>query len=432
MTWCVVICPALMIANATSWRACTVSDLVADYGHLVVDECHHVSARSFELVARRAKAKFVTGLSATVARKDGRHPIIFLQCGPVRYRVNARRQAAERPFAHHVLVRPTGFLPAGVADDDKRVEFQRLCAAVMNSEPRNRLIVDEIVQAVKAGRSPVVLTERTEHLEVLAQATRQHIAHVIALQGRMGRKPLATALDLLKTIPAGESRVIISIGRFIGDLCGTQRLFHRHVHSVELVVARHFFDELATAPLGRRVLEHDEVPHQFEKPALCEHAFQHHLQLGQLGCGVLAPSDCAPGLEPLLARVERTDARLHAVRSDQHRVGSEERGDLRLVGLELLVRAPYGCILVGRVLEFDHCQRQSVDEQHHVGPASVLPLGDSKLIDGEPVVVGGYVEIDHPCLVAGNGTVRAASSTTDSVNRGAVISADRSVAADVP
>jgi superfamily II DNA or RNA helicase len=75
----------------------------------VVDECHHLSARSFELVARRAKSKFFTRLSATVARKDGHHPIIFMQCGPVRHRVDARQQAAARPFTHSVLVRPTGF-----------------------------------------------------------------------------------------------------------------------------------------------------------------------------------------------------------------------------------------------------------------------------------------------------------------------------------
>ena len=74
-----------------------VSDLVAGYGHLIVDECHHLSAASFELVARRAKARYVLGLSATVARKDGHHPIIFMQCGPVRHRVHAQR----RPRAKH-------------------------------------------------------------------------------------------------------------------------------------------------------------------------------------------------------------------------------------------------------------------------------------------------------------------------------------------
>lgn len=62
-----------------------VDDIVADYGHLVVDECHHLSAAGFELVARRSKARYVDGLSTTVARKDGHHPIIFMQCGPVRH-----------------------------------------------------------------------------------------------------------------------------------------------------------------------------------------------------------------------------------------------------------------------------------------------------------------------------------------------------------
>lgn len=84
-----------------------VDDRVAGYGHLIVDECHHLSAHSFEQVASQAKARFVLGLSATVARKDGHHPIIFMQCGPVRHRVNARVQAASRPFEHFALVQPT-------------------------------------------------------------------------------------------------------------------------------------------------------------------------------------------------------------------------------------------------------------------------------------------------------------------------------------
>ena len=81
----------------------------ANYGHLIVDECHHLSAVSFELVARRSKARYVLGLSATVARKDGHHPIIFMQCGPVRYRVDAKSQAATRSFSHKVTMRETGF-----------------------------------------------------------------------------------------------------------------------------------------------------------------------------------------------------------------------------------------------------------------------------------------------------------------------------------
>lgn len=201
-----------------------VSDVVANYGHVIVDECHHLSAHSFELVARRVKAKYVTGLSATVARKDGHHPIIFMQCGPVRYRVDARQQAAERPFTHEVLVRPTGFMPGGEPEEDKRMEFQRLCDAVMKSPTRNAQIIAEVLLAVKAGRSPVVLTERTEHLEVIAAGLRAQVPHVIRLQGGMGRKSLAAALDQLKAIPADEGRVVVATGRFLGEGFDDSRL----------------------------------------------------------------------------------------------------------------------------------------------------------------------------------------------------------------
>jgi superfamily II DNA or RNA helicase len=103
-----------------------VDDCVADYGQLIVDECHHLPARSFEQVARQAKARFVVGLSATVTRKDGHHPIVFMQCGPVRHRVDARTQAAVRPFEHRVLVRPTAFERLRPPEADKRLEFQAL------------------------------------------------------------------------------------------------------------------------------------------------------------------------------------------------------------------------------------------------------------------------------------------------------------------
>jgi superfamily II DNA or RNA helicase/very-short-patch-repair endonuclease len=198
-------------------RKDVVQDLVGDYGHLVVDECHHLSARSFELVARRAKARYVTGLSATVTRKDGHHPIIFMQCGPVRHKVDARRQAAERPFSHEVWVRPTGFQPEGEPAEDKRVEFQRLCDAVMRAELRNRMICAEVVDAVRTGRSPVVLTERTEHLQLLADILDEAVPHVITLQGGMGRKALLAALARVREIPPEQGRVLLATGRFLGE-----------------------------------------------------------------------------------------------------------------------------------------------------------------------------------------------------------------------
>ena len=210
-------------------RRDSVDDRVADYGHLVVDECHHLSARSFELVARRARAKFVTGLSATVARKDGHHPIIFMQCGPVRHRVDAKQQAAARPFAHLVLVRPTGFRGSEscahfskCAPEDARVEFHRLYEALRSDERRNALICADVVSAVREGRFPLLLTERKEHLQELAKKLSVEIRHVITLQGGMGRKELSAALDRLAqcatpTIASGDGSAAAARGSPLGE-----------------------------------------------------------------------------------------------------------------------------------------------------------------------------------------------------------------------
>ncbi len=205
-------------------RKGVVDDRVADYGHLVIDECHHLSAHSFELVARRAKARFVLGLSATVVRKDGHHPIIFMQCGPIRHRVDAKEQAAARPFSHHVIVRPTGLRPMTEPDPDRRMEYQNLCAEIIRSEPRNAMIRDDVIAALHEGRSPLILTERTEHITALADLIRPHVPHLIILQGGMGRKSLREAMAQLAAVPENETRIVIATGKFIGEGFDDSRL----------------------------------------------------------------------------------------------------------------------------------------------------------------------------------------------------------------
>ncbi len=198
-------------------RKGVVQDLVGDYGHLIVDECHHLSAASFEQVVRQAKARFVTGLSATVARKDGHHPIIFMQCGPVRHRVDAKEQAAARPFEHTVHVRPTDFRPLRPAPEDQRTQFQELYSELIGDQARNRLICDEVLQAAREGRSPLVLTERNEHLDSLAERLSVRGQHLVVLRGGMSRKKISETTDRLSAIPELEPRVLLATGRYIGE-----------------------------------------------------------------------------------------------------------------------------------------------------------------------------------------------------------------------
>lgn len=195
-------------------RKQVVDDLVANYGHIIVDECHHISAVSFEQVLRQVKARFITGLTATPQRKDGHHPIIMMQCGPIRYRVNAKTEALARPFKHLVIPRPTDFqLPPSA----EKPEIHALYAALAHNKARNELILLDLLRAIKAGRSPILLTERTKQVDDFAARLGGLVKNIVVLKGGMGVKQRRAIAQQLATIPEGEERVLLATGRYIGE-----------------------------------------------------------------------------------------------------------------------------------------------------------------------------------------------------------------------
>lgn len=170
-----------------------VDDVVADYGMVIVDECHHLSAFSFEMVVRQCKCRYVLGLSATLTRKDGHHPIIFMQCGPVRYQVDDRRQAQERPFDHRVIVRETTTVLPEDWRTKKQISIHDVYDLLIHDEHRNAMIVADVFNAIKCGRVPVVITERKEHLACLEEKF-AGIENLFVLRGGMRRKTLEQIL----------------------------------------------------------------------------------------------------------------------------------------------------------------------------------------------------------------------------------------------
>lgn len=191
-----------------------VKDLVADYGQVIVDECHHLSAFSFERVLKQVKARYVVGLTATPVRKDGHHPIIMMQCGPIRYRVSAKEQAAARPFHHQMIPRITDFT---LLDDLQEIGIQAIYAALASGARRNAMIEADVRAIIAAGRSPLVLTERTNHVEELAERLKDAADHVIVLRGGTGAKKRKEIATKLSSIPEGETRVLIATGRYVGE-----------------------------------------------------------------------------------------------------------------------------------------------------------------------------------------------------------------------
>src|SRR5258708_8693597 len=175
-----------------------VDDLVAGYGHVIVDECHHLPAISFERVLSEVKARYLVGLTATPQRRDGHHPITEMQLGPGRFRVDARSQAAHRPFRHKLIVRETELhLPS----DSSNVGIQEIYRALASDEARNHGIVDDVIAAIQEGRSPILLTERKDHLEYLAERLRPMVRHLVVLHGGMETKESRGSVDQPPSIP---------------------------------------------------------------------------------------------------------------------------------------------------------------------------------------------------------------------------------------
>lgn len=200
-------------------RKGTIEDSVAEYGQVIIDECHHISAFTFEQVLRQVKAKYVVGLTATPIRKDGHHPIIMMQCGPIRFHVNPKKSAST--FEHNVVPRYTNFcMPVMNVD----ISIQDVYAALLHDQQRNELILKDLVQAVQEGRSPLLITERTEHLQYFAEKLNGVIKNVFEFKGGMGKKQRNALTDRLKAVPDQEQRVLIATGRYIGEGFDDSRL----------------------------------------------------------------------------------------------------------------------------------------------------------------------------------------------------------------
>jgi superfamily II DNA or RNA helicase len=190
-----------------------VDDVVATYGHVIVDECHHVSASSFARVLSEVKARFVLGLTATPRRRDGHDPIVEMQLGPVRFAVSAKASAAARGLAHGLIIRETTFS----ADWNTGDPIQGLYAAMASDESRNALILDDVISALEEGRSPLLLTERRDHLELFAEKLRAATRHLIVLHGGLSARERKEALATLAAIPQDEERLVVATGRYVGE-----------------------------------------------------------------------------------------------------------------------------------------------------------------------------------------------------------------------
>jgi superfamily II DNA or RNA helicase len=191
-----------------------VPDEAMQYGQVIIDECHHLSAFSFEQVLKKVSATYVLGLTATPIRKDGHHPIIFMQCGPILHRVSSKSQIIASQIKHSVCVRPTMFtLPI----ENNSPKISDLYTILVNDKERNEQIANDVLSALEAGRTPLLLTGRTQHLEWFSARFRDVVDQVFILRGGMKKSERETILKAIGESKDGSKRLILSTGSYIGE-----------------------------------------------------------------------------------------------------------------------------------------------------------------------------------------------------------------------
>jgi len=186
-----------------------IHEILDSYGQIIIDECHHISAFSFETILKQAKAKFILGLTATPVRRDGHHPIIFMQCGPIRHTA-----AQPKNLPTELEVWPQ-YIPAPSCPHD--AEIQDVFKALVNDVKRTEKIARDIVNAYQEGRKVLVLTERTEHLSLLQTCLAEAVPTCYVLHGRLSKKQRAETFGSLSELDEKAPRVLLATGRFIGE-----------------------------------------------------------------------------------------------------------------------------------------------------------------------------------------------------------------------
>lgn len=187
-----------------------VNPLVENYGQVIVDECHHVGASSFDAILKRVKAKYVLGLTATPIRRDGQQPIIFMQCGPIRYTASKSDSAPTDLEVIPRMIYKTIALPHEAA-------IQDVFRHIANDDERTAAIAAEVVNAFNLGRKVLVLTERTDHLDAILAALDGKLLSLFVFHGRMSKKQRAKVIKELDELALDAPRVLLATGKLVGE-----------------------------------------------------------------------------------------------------------------------------------------------------------------------------------------------------------------------
>jgi len=188
-----------------------LDEISSRYGFVVVDECHHVPAVTFERCVKQINTRRWLGLTATPYRRDGLQGLITMYCGPIRHRMDEKVDV-EKDFRRELIVHQTNF---EVSDDDTHI--QDLFRALVDDEARTMEICVDVAAAAAKGRNCLVLTQWTEHLSSVVSVLGARGVTPLVLQGGMGKKARAKVMADLDGASKRGGMVLVATGSFLGE-----------------------------------------------------------------------------------------------------------------------------------------------------------------------------------------------------------------------
>lgn len=184
-------------------------ELLSKYGQIIIDEAHHLSAQSFEGVVNEANSRYVLGLSATPVRSNGHHPIIFMQCGPIRH-IAKRPTHVPKELVVQVRHLPTPSIPP-------HASIQEVIRLLAEDSDRNARIMADAITALNAGRKVLLLTKRTEHLDLLYELLKDIPQPRFLLHGRMKTKERQVVIEALASLPDDAPHILLASAQLVGE-----------------------------------------------------------------------------------------------------------------------------------------------------------------------------------------------------------------------
>jgi superfamily II DNA or RNA helicase len=197
-----------MLQSLDKFEPADLEDFFNKYGFVVVDECHHLPAITFETSMKKCAARYILGLTATPKRNDQLDDIIPMQCGPIRFRMVTEDNGIPR----YLIVRDTALQPPAA-----ELNIQAVFKAMSENEGRNRLIQDDIALALEEGRRCIVLSRFKAHCKALANALTQRGKAPYLLTGDLGKKERTAIISQIQSMPPNKDLLIVATSQYLGE-----------------------------------------------------------------------------------------------------------------------------------------------------------------------------------------------------------------------